>query len=205
VKNQYFGDARDYFKYDVLERLASDLTGIDALTCLWMLTRSDGTSQGQVKFVPDPELTALTAFFHDRLDPRDEARCQVSEMSYFFADRRFRLLSYRDDRDDFDWMTRARYFRDIPAESLSRAVVFFDPDTGIEPRRCTAAHLRFDELKSVVGRMDDQSVAVIFQFQRRVADCDDQNGRRSDCEIPSLHSDLPFMKMQQRQAIVALA
>jgi hypothetical protein len=38
VKQQYFGDARDYFKYDVLERLASDLGMIERLTCLWMLT-----------------------------------------------------------------------------------------------------------------------------------------------------------------------
>jgi hypothetical protein len=136
MKNQYFGEARDYFKYDVLDRLASDLDGIETLTCLWMLTRSDRSNQGKVTFVPDPELTNLTAFFHDRLDPRDDARCQVSEMAYFFADRPFRFFSYRDSRADFGWSTRASYFRAIPAEALRRAVVFFDPDTGMEPRTC---------------------------------------------------------------------
>ncbi len=65
MKNQDFGDARDYFKYDALERLATDLTHVDRLTCLWMLTPPDGTGQGKVPFVPDPELPELTAFFRE--------------------------------------------------------------------------------------------------------------------------------------------
>jgi hypothetical protein len=53
---------------------------------------------------------------------------------------------------------------------LQGAVVFFDPDTGMEPRtQCTAGHLRFDELRRVFERMDEHSVAVVFQFQRREA------------------------------------
>jgi hypothetical protein len=43
VKNQYFGDRRDYFKYDVLERLATDLPQVERLTCLWILTRPDSS------------------------------------------------------------------------------------------------------------------------------------------------------------------
>jgi hypothetical protein len=66
MKNQYFGDAREYFKYDVLDRLASDLDGIRLLICLWMLTPSDDTTPGQVKFTPSPELWELTSFFSDR-------------------------------------------------------------------------------------------------------------------------------------------
>jgi hypothetical protein len=51
-----------------LDGLASDLVGVESLTCLWMLTPSDGSNQGLVTFVPDPELANLTAFFHDQLD-----------------------------------------------------------------------------------------------------------------------------------------
>lgn len=48
MKNQYFGDKRDYFKYDVLERLAADVPEIQQLTCVWMLTPPDTTGQGKV-------------------------------------------------------------------------------------------------------------------------------------------------------------
>jgi hypothetical protein len=63
MKIQYFGDRRDYFKYDVLERLATDLDEVRQLTCLWMLTPPDGCGQGHVPFVPDPELLTPLVLF----------------------------------------------------------------------------------------------------------------------------------------------
>lgn len=62
MKNQYFGDRRDYFKYDVLERLATELHEVQRLTCLWMLTPPDGTGQILKRtldtLAEDPALTA---------------------------------------------------------------------------------------------------------------------------------------------------
>jgi hypothetical protein len=49
-------------------------------------------------------------------------------------------------------------------------VVFFDPDNGMEPGSGNEKHLRFDELVSVQARMDEVSVAVVFQYARRVTD-----------------------------------
>jgi hypothetical protein len=170
VKQQYFGDARDYFKYDVLERLASDLGAIERLTCLWILTAPDGTGQGRVRFIDDPELPELTEFFRERLVANNPLRRRVGEMRSYFANRPFAFVSYRDDRDDFGRGTRAEYFAHVPDEALQRAVVFFDPDVGMEPGRATAKHLRFDELRHILSRMDSTSVAVVFQYRRRVAD-----------------------------------
>jgi len=84
IKNQYFGDRREYFKYDVLERLATDLPELQQLTCLWMLTPPDGTGQGRVPFVPDPELPELTAFFRARLPRAIRGQTRVGEMSAYF-------------------------------------------------------------------------------------------------------------------------
>lgn len=138
VKQQYFGDARDYFKYDVLERLASDLGAIGRLTCLWMLTAPDGTGQGRVRFIDDPELPELTEFFRERLASNNPLRRRLGQMRSYFANRPFAFVSYRDDRDDFGRGTRAEYFAHVPDEALQRAVVFFDPDVGMEPGRATA-------------------------------------------------------------------
>jgi len=170
MKNQYFGDRRDYFKYDVLERLAAELPGIERLTCLWMLTQPDRTGHGNVPFVPDTELPGLTEFFRTRVDSRDPERRRVGEMSQLFQGRPFVFFSYRDNREDFGPSTRGKYFASIPDEALRRAVVFFDPDVGVEPGRATEKHLRFEELAGVMERMDEASVAVVFQFGRRVPD-----------------------------------
>jgi hypothetical protein len=169
MKNQYFGDSRDYFKYDVLERLVTDIP-LDQLTCLWMLTQPDRTGEGRVRFVPDAELPELTAFFRARLDSDDASHRSVSEMAKYFGSRPFRFTSYRDRREDFGHATRSQYFEEVPAEALQHAVVFFDPDIGMEPRKATRKHLRFAELEAVLARMDASSIAVVYQHQRRVRD-----------------------------------
>jgi len=64
VKNQYFGDARDYFKYDVLESILAADADFEQLTSIWMLSAPGQSGQGRVRFVPDPELPELTNFFH---------------------------------------------------------------------------------------------------------------------------------------------
>jgi hypothetical protein len=170
MKNQYFGDRRDYFKYDVLERLSTELPGLQRLTCLWMLTPPDGSGQGRVPFVPDPELPDLTRFFRRRLNSGDPRQTRVGEMGAYFVGRPFGFFSYRDDREDFGPATRSEYFASVPHEALQRAVVFFDPDNGMEPGRATEKHLRFEELAGVLARMDAPSVAVLFQYGRRVGD-----------------------------------
>ena len=81
-----------------------------------------------------------------------------------------RFCSYRDSPPHFRNSNRREYFRQIPESALQRAVVFFDPDNGMEPTTRTDRHLGFDELITVFRRMDTDSVAVIFQFARHVAD-----------------------------------
>jgi hypothetical protein len=170
MKNQYFGDKRDYFKYDVLERLAADMPDIQQLTCVWMLTPPDTTGQGRVPFVADPELPELTALFRSCLDSETRDQTRVGEMSAYFEGRPFRFFSYRDNREDFGLASRTEYFASIPDEALRRSVVFFDPDVSMEPGLGNEKHLRFEELASAQARMDEASVAVVFQYARRVTE-----------------------------------
>jgi len=166
MKNQYFADARDYFKYDALERILVTDHAVEQITCIWMLTRPDLTGQGRVPFVPDPELPELTRFFQERLEAD---RRRVSEMPAYLSRHGHRVFSYRDDREDFSFWTRAKYFAEIPDNALRHSVVFFDPDVGLEPGHPTEKHLLFAELEEVFQRMDESSTAVIFQYSRREA------------------------------------
>jgi hypothetical protein len=49
VKNQYFGDRNDYFKYDLLIFLGENLSGIKRLSAIWMLTQNDKSPDGHPK------------------------------------------------------------------------------------------------------------------------------------------------------------
>jgi hypothetical protein len=47
MKNQYFGDRNDYFKFDLLAFLCDSLPGVQRLTVLWLLTQDDGSGDGR--------------------------------------------------------------------------------------------------------------------------------------------------------------
>jgi hypothetical protein len=165
VKNQYFGDARDYLKYQLLEELLASVPGPDRLTCLWMLTAPDDTSEGNVHFVGNPELPDLTAFLRRHLDSGDR---RVWHMREYFRMRGIAYLPWGDEGPYFTRERRDAYFRNIPTEHLHRVVVFFDPDNGLTARLPTPKHLSFDELAHVRNRTDDESMLVVYQhFQRK--------------------------------------
>jgi hypothetical protein len=98
------------------------------------------------------------------------ARRRYTGLEEYFEGRPFRFFSYRDDREDFGLTGRTEYFASIRNEALQRSVVFFDPDVGMEPGLGSKSHLRFSELAGVQARMDEASVAVVFQYARRVTD-----------------------------------
>jgi hypothetical protein len=143
------------------------LEDVHQLTCLWMLTPPDGTTEGNVPFIEDPQLPELTTFLREQ---RLAGRRDIRLMREYFGRRRWHYAAYRDDRDDFSRATRASYFRDVPDHLLERAVVFFDPDVGIEPASSPSneKHLHYAELRDVYRRMGSTSIAVIYQHQRRI-------------------------------------
>jgi hypothetical protein len=167
MKNQYFGDKRDYFKYGLLEALATGVNGIEQLSCIWMLTPPVANNDGRKAFVPVPEHARLSAFFYTC---RAKGIADVSEMKAYFGNQAFRFFSYRDGTDGYMTLrSRSDYFRDVPDVALRKSIVFFDPDNGLEPvGKATIAHLRYEELANVFARMDNSSVAVIYQHLPRM-------------------------------------
>ena len=65
---------------------------------------------------------------------------------------------------------RADYFKALPGEYLTRSVVFFDPDIGLETgtasytrSRGPEKYLFYSELKDVWARVSIDSVVVVYQ------------------------------------------
>ncbi|MFN2638044.1 MAG: hypothetical protein ABR585_13550 [Gemmatimonadaceae bacterium] len=68
---------------------------------------------------------------------------------------------------------RSTYFASIPASALTSALVFIDPDNGLEPRSgATTAHVRLEELLALWKRMSSGSVLLVYQHKPRVREAE---------------------------------
>jgi hypothetical protein len=168
MKDQYFGDIRDYFKFDLMIFLAQNLPGIQRFTFIPMLTKDDKSGQGRKTEYASwqPDTVGLYAFLKRCIRER---RRSVARLRTLFGQGNygFQYCPYRDDYY-FTHQERKSYFGGIPDEFLRQAVIMLDPDTGLEVRTMGSStghrYIKYDELKDIYSRMSDASVLIIFQF-----------------------------------------
>lgn len=124
MKNQWFGDRHDYFKYDLWLDLAEKVEGIRKLTYIPMLTPS------AAPYEKGKRRERLYAFLQSWRLP--ECR-SVMRMRDFLGAAPFEYRAYHDDDEagfqDGSWDA---YFGDVPQEWLRDAAILIDPDTGLE-------------------------------------------------------------------------
>ncbi len=167
MKNKYFGDKRDYFKYDLMIFLAHTLPDIQRFTFIPMLTANDGSGDGgKTNYAPEGGNCELHQFLQSCI--KGERR-NIRQLRTFFMRHHFRFeyCPYSDDMY-FIHHQRGPYFARIPDNSLNRAVVLADPDNGLEVKSMipSAGHryIRYEEVRSLYFRMDATSVLVVFQY-----------------------------------------
>lgn len=163
MRYQFFLDARDYVKYALLDDLMSQLD-LGQLTLIWMLTPDVGNTHGSRRPKFDPNRPALNDFFQKNPRP------SLWDVKSYYQARGYRCISYGDRSDGY--ITRANrteYFHSIKDDLLKDALVFLDPDNGVEPPGgASPLHVKLDELQQLWSRMDDRSVLVIYQHRPRV-------------------------------------
>jgi hypothetical protein len=165
MKNQFFGDKRDYFKYALLEAMMEGIPSLRQLTCVWMLTEGRPNRHGNQKLVPVHRSEALADFLTDR---RNQGRLDVREIGVYFSGRPYAFNSYGDDPSRPFGASRDRYFGGIPAGWCRSALVFVDPDNGLEPAgRPTSAHITANELGGLYVRLLPPSLVVMYQHLPR--------------------------------------
>jgi hypothetical protein len=91
----------------------------------------------------------------------------------FFRDRGITYAPHRDN-EIFESGHRAEYFASVPASSFAGALIFLDPDTGLEPsnprqmrRRGPEKYLLYSEVAQLFGRADASSAVVVYQHLQR--------------------------------------
>jgi hypothetical protein len=174
VKNQYFGDTRDLFKYDLILELLVKNDFLERFTFIPMLTKDTQALHG-----------GRTNYNHARAGTQREelrsflARCiventrNIRELEGFFKSklpRKIDFTIYRKNRY-FSHEARARYFSEIGKRLLSRSAILIDPDVGLEVKSMRGRqqnYVAYTEVELLFDRMDRNSVLIVFQFIPRV-------------------------------------
>jgi len=139
LKDQYYGDKRDYFKYGLVLRLLRELK-LGHFSFVVMLTRADDTGHGgSVEYGVVDGAEELHQHLHESI--RDEAgvvcgsRRNVRVIAPFLE---ARGLSCQIHDDLFTHRDRSSYFRSVRAGLTQGTVVLLDPDNGLEVGRLNA-------------------------------------------------------------------
>lgn len=170
MKNQYFGDIRDLFKYDLIGWLMREIGSLENLTFIPMLTKYDPKGKDGNKrdfnkarsgHRPGTENERLVEFLQEyKKTPAD--RRDLRQIRAYLT----KVFIHKVQGDEyFTKSTRDEYFRRIPEDRLHKALVFVDPDIGLEPEKSkpTEKHLKYLEVEDLYRRMDEDSILMIYQ------------------------------------------
>ena len=135
-----------------------------------MLTPDDGSTDGMLTAYPPgehPRRRDLWDFLQGCLKRGER---DIRALRRYMKGKPFAYIPWSDDAF-FTHARREEHFSKIPASALRHSLVFFDPDNGFEVPSMTAGngakYLRYSELADVFSRMDNSSIAVVYQHLPR--------------------------------------
>lgn len=163
MKNQYFGDNKDLFTYD-LAYWIQQAGLVNHFTFIPMLTMPDGSSDGS----KTDRTKAGVGTQHQKLvDFLDECvrenRRDIRQLERFFSEHEQRMTIYSGKDRYFSHRKRQEYFNGIRIELLLDSLILVSPDNGLEVNRSRERHLLFSEVKDLYQRMAPSSILMIFQ------------------------------------------
>lgn len=178
MRDQYFGDHRDYFKFDLAIELATEIPNSPRLTYVAMLTpdsapggEEDG--QGGATNYPVGEGRPELHYFLRRHARQPMGRRRVVNLRGFFENNHPEI-DYDPHGDAHPEEYRGReakdYFGGVIQRWLEDAVILVDPNVGLTPRTGSATsdhHIPPIELVRLKNRMGSSSALMLFQWRGR--------------------------------------
>jgi alkylated DNA nucleotide flippase Atl1 len=195
MKNQYFGDRRDFFKLELLIDLA-ECQRYPRLLLIPMLTPNDTSGEGNVtQYDCGARRRPLFDSFQHAVESGNRDIQSLRDIYPRFG---VQFMPYRD-AEIFEHATRHQYFDAVPSDWFADSVVFVDPDIGLETGTTEymrgnglEKYLLFDELSRVAARAIGDSVLVVYQHLQRDATRRADDVRRRLREL-SIHAKTPFV------------
>jgi len=166
MKNQYFGDKNDLYKFDLVLELMEHVPGLSQFVYVAMLTPADDSGHGHL-FRGDAggRSEELRAWLAERVEWGER---DVNHLAAFFESKAYR---YRPFIGHFTDEGRGAYFARVLEADLRRSLILLDPDNGLETRAMRrglrAKYVLMAEVRNVYGRMDASSLLVIYQHLPR--------------------------------------
>ena len=173
VQLKYFGDSRDYFKYDLITYLfqcgiVSNYVFVPMLT----RDRHDGEGSKEPRYIPGKSKDLL-AFINN---------CKSKDLGHWQAWLKHHVRSYITlhpvNQVFFEDANRHRYWEAFDnALRTKNALIFVDPDTGLETgapsylrRMGREKYILDEELEHLCQRLDPSSLLMIYQHLPRNRD-----------------------------------
>lgn len=168
MKNQYFGDRRDFFKYDLALTLFEQIDCLNSFAFIPMLTENDKSKDGNVTQYDGSRRKDLETFLKSCLQTSNR---NISNLrSYMDGQDGLSYHPYKD-AEFFTHQGREKYFDGIESSTLCNAVVLFDPDNGFEVKSMKGGnghkYLRFRELSRIFEKTSN-SLVLVYQHIPRV-------------------------------------
>ncbi len=167
MKNQYFGDNKDLFTFDlVMEIMRAGLAVHFAF--IPMLTAPDATRHGDKadrgRARAGYKNLELAGFLDRRIS---QDRRDIKELGGFFKKHGIKMTICGGE-GYFTHRTRQAYFAGIGDDLLTNSLILVDPDNGLEVARPGEKHLLYAESKDLYERMADSSILMLYQYLPRV-------------------------------------
>jgi len=198
MKNQYFGDIRDLFKYDLIQRILTGIHSLQRFTFIPMLTkydpkRRDGNKRdfdrAKKDSRPGTNNKKLIDFLEEYKDI-EAAKRDFTEIENYFRLEGIEIVIYKKGHEYFDNTTREEYFKNIAEKLLHKSLVLVDPDIGLQVKNSTEKHLLYSEVGDLHRHMDKDSILMIYQHFPREKHI--EYVRRRASELKKLTGDLPL-------------
>jgi hypothetical protein len=170
VQLKYFGDSRDYFKYDLITAILEDRF-LDTYTFIPMLTDHRDDNEGNKKPAARGDKSPKLYNFIVTCEGRTLDHWETWLTPHVL---RYNTLRPADEiffRDE----CRVAYWQEFrPLVEVDKALVFIDPDTGLQTgtssyrkRMGPEKYILDRELKDIYGRLQRESIVMVYQHLPR--------------------------------------
>jgi len=184
MKLRYLGDARDAFKWYLLQYLATETRPpFSGLLVVPMLTSDDPESnEGKTppeRFPCRPQMLP----FLSRLRAKPRCLKRIEALGALPDMNRFPVILHKDERLLGAARRRVEYFSSIPSAPWAGPVLYFlDPDIGFETKTQRGSKwVRHSEVESLLLRIPSASAVMVFQYRPRIAWGDFLGSLRKTC------------------------
>ena len=201
VQLKYYGDDRDYFKYDLISTVLEE-TGFDSYGFVPMLTEHRYDNEGNI--APEPsscKSEELLAFIcsHSKPDLNNWEQWFKRYTSSYATIQPINTTYIGNRKRNEYW---SKFHQVI---SMPESLIFFDPDKGVQAGRKTRIkieeyekYILNEEMPHLLGSLSETSAFVIYQHLQRNSKKHEEDMARKIEAISNMGADITISAYREK-------